>query len=153
MLCSSSAVSTSYTPWVYWAHTGGFYTCAKNTQDCLSKSSSESWTKVLQLLGHFGFTGCTRKNMFAHVVAVFQDACILTVPSEIIAALHSITPPTVYQTLTNTGFWKISRNSGFWPAQNFCMGKGVLIRDPGSTDTLHIMRSPKFKKGYTLNLH
>lgn len=52
---------------------------------------------------HFGFTGCTRKNRSAHVVIAFQDVWILTVPLEIIAALHSITLPTVYQTITNAG--------------------------------------------------
>lgn len=68
-----------------------------------------SWTKVLQLLGNFEFTGCTRKNRSAHVMVAFQDACILTVPSEIIAALHSITLPTVYQTLKS---WK--KQPKFW---------------------------------------
>lgn len=107
----------------------------------------KSWTKVLQLLGNFGFTGCTRKNRSAHV----QDACILTMPSEIISALHIITLPTVYQTLINSG--KKTPNSVFWLGQNFCKGRGDLLRDPGSTDTRHILRSPKFKKSYTLNSH
>lgn len=51
------------------------FTCVPRTHRTVwakVADSQKSWTKVLQLLGHFGFTGCTRKHRSAHVIVAFQ---------------------------------------------------------------------------------
>lgn len=139
-------------------HTQEDFTCVPRTQRTVWAQAADpqkSRTKVLQLLVILdslvvqekiglhtlwlpfrmcGYWLCLRRLLLHYTALLFQQS---TRQSQMQNKIKS----------------KNSPDLGFWPGQNFCMGKGDLIRDPGCTDTLHILKSPKFKKGYTLNSH
>ena len=132
------------------AHRGWYYGCAQNTQDWLS--TSRSTTEIMdwgfEAFGSFWIQWLIhRKNRSAHVSRLpfrcldidcaFGDTyCCITQRCSL---------------LTNTG--KTAQILAFGLNKISAWEKGNLLRNPRSRATPQILRSPKFKKGYTYLAH